>query len=46
MKVVGTSADRTSRQSEGVRDGTVELTDDLIDSFLPAGVAVSPSPDG
>ena len=43
---VGASADRTARQSEGVWHRTVELTDDLIDSFLPAGVAVSPSPDG
>lgn len=46
MKVVGSSADRTAGQSEGVGHRTVELTDDLIYPFLPAGVAVPPSPNG
>ena len=40
------SAHRTAGQSEGVRYRTVQLTDDFINPFLPAGVAVPPSPDG
>lgn len=40
------SANRTTWQSEGIWYRTVKLTNDFIDSFLPAGVAVSPSPDG
>ena len=36
------SAHGTARQSEGVWDGAVQLTDDLIYSFLPARVRVPP----
>lgn len=42
----GSSADGTTRQSEGVWHRTVELTDNFIYPFLPAGVAVSSSPNG
>lgn len=45
-KVVWASANRTTRQPEGIWYRTVKLTDDFIYAFLPAGVAVSPSPNG
>lgn len=41
-----TSADRATRQPEGIWDRTVEFANDFIYPLLPAGVAVSPSPDG
>lgn len=41
-----TSADRATRQSEGIRDRTVEFANYFIYPLLPAGVAVSPSPNG
>ena len=34
------------RQAEAVRNGAVQLTDDLIDGFLPAGVSVTSTMDG
>lgn len=40
------SAHGAAGQSEGVWDGTVQLADNLVDSFLPTGVAVPPSPNG
>lgn len=41
-----TSADRATRQPEGIWDRTVEFANDFIYPLLPAGVAVSPGPDG
>lgn len=46
LRAAPSSADRTTGQSEGIWYGTVELADNLIYPFLPAGVAVSPSPNG
>lgn len=45
-KAVGPSADRTTRQSESIWDWTVEFANYFIYPLLPAGVAVSPSPNG
>lgn len=39
-----TSADGAAGQPESIWYGAVELTDDFVYSFLPAGVAVPPSP--
>lgn len=46
MRALPLSANRTTGQPEGIRNRAVEFTDDLIDPFLPAGVAVSPRPNG
>lgn len=46
IKVVHFSANRTTRQPERIGYRAIKLTDNLIDPFLPAGVAVSPSPNG
>lgn len=40
------SAHRTAWHPEGIRQRTVELADDFIYPFFPAGIAVSPSPYG
>lgn len=46
VPVAWASADGTTRQSEGIWYRTVKLTNDFINPLLPAGVAVSASPNG
>lgn len=46
MKAVQSSANRAARQSEGVWYKAVKLTDNFVNSFLPAGVVVSSGPNG